>query len=253
MDLLVADPEGGKRRTVTVTTLRSEQPLRYRDWVETNRETVRRKTKGRVGYIHIPNMGPQGYAEFHRYWVSEVGRDGLVIDVRFNGGGFVSQILLEKLIRRRVGWDTQRWGDPVPYPFESPAGPLVALTNERAGSDGDIFSHCFKLYGLGPLIGKRTWGGVVGIWPRHSLVDGTVTTQPEFSFWFEDVGFGVENHGTDPDLEVENLPQDHRRGKDPQLDAGIREILRQLKENPPVMPDLMKRPKLGLPRLPKRK
>jgi tricorn protease len=130
---------------------------------------------------------------------------------------------------------------------------MVALTNERAGSDGDIFSHCFKLFGLGPLIGKRTWGGVIGIWPRHLLVDGTITTQPEFSFWFQDVGFGVENYGTDPDIEVEILPQDHRRKKDPQLDRGIAEVSRLMEEAPAVKPDLAKRPKLGLPRLRRRR
>ena len=92
---------------------------------------------------------------------------------------------------------------------------MVALTNEHAGSDGDIFSHTFKLMKLGPLVGKRTWGGVIGIWPRHSLVDGTVTTQPEFSFWFDDVGWGVENYGTDPDIEVDNAPQDYVRGARP--------------------------------------
>lgn len=252
VELTVAKSDGKGKRDVVVRTMRSEQPLRYRDWVESNREFVHGKSKGRVGYVHVPNMGPAGYAEFHRYFVAELDHEGLVVDVRHNGGGHVSPLLLEKLLRRRVGYDTQRWGDPVPYPSEAVMGPLVALTNERAGSDGDIFSHCFKLYGLGPLIGKRTWGGVIGIWPRHALVDGTITTQPEFSFWFEDVGFGVENYGTDPDIEVENHPQDYRRGRDRQLERGVAEILKMLKEKPPVIPDLSKRPKLGLPKLPKR-
>ncbi len=231
--LRVAAP-GGRPRTVTVKALASERALRYRDFVEGCREEVHRRTKGRVGYVHIPNMGPQGYAEFHRYFLAELYRDGLLIDVRFNGGGHVSCLLLEKLLRRRIGWDVQRWGEALPYPYEAPAGPMVALTNERAGSDGDIFSHAFKLYRLGPLIGRRTWGGVVGIWPRHALVDGTVTTQPEFSFWFSDVGFAVENYGTDPDIDVENLPQDYAKGRDAQLERGIVEILRLLKERPPA-------------------
>jgi len=252
VELTVTDPGGRKKRRVTVKTLRHERSLRYRDWVEQNREYVHRKTRGRVGYIHIPSMGPQGYAEFHRYFIAEVDRAGLIIDVRFNGGGHVSPLLIEKLLRRRVGYDAQRWGEPEPYPAESPSGPMVALTNERAGSDGDIFSHCFKLYGLGPLIGKRTWGGVVGIWPRHALVDGTVTTQPEFSFWFEDVGFGVENYGTDPDIEVEILPQDYRRGKDTQLDRGIIEVTRVIKEKPALKPDLSTRPSRKAPKLPRR-
>ena len=126
---------------------------------------------------------------------------------------------------------------------------MVALTNEHAGSDGDIFSHAFKLYGLGPLVGKRTWGGVIGIWPRHALVDGTITTQPEFAFWFDDVGWGVENYGTDPDIEVEIRPQDHAAGRDPQLERAIREIKRLLRERKPAVPKLDQRPDLRAPKL----
>ncbi len=129
---------------------------------------------------------------------------------------------------------------------------MLALTNEQAGSDGDIFSHCWKLFRLGPLVGRRTWGGVVGIWPRHRLVDGSVTTQPEFSFWFKDVGFGVENHGTDPDVDVDIAPHEHAAGKDPQLDLGVRMLLDALKKDPPRVPSFRPRPKLSLPKLPKR-
>ena len=130
-------------------------------------------------------------------------------------------------------------------------GPLVALTNEQAGSDGDIFSHGFKMMKLGPLIGKRTWGGVIGINPRHPLVDGTITTQPEFSFWFSDVGWGVENYGTDPDIEVDITPQDYVRGFDAQLERGIEEIMKLMAENPPQLPEFKDRPSRALPKLPK--
>jgi tricorn protease len=194
-------------------------------------------------------MGPIGYAEFHRYFMSEVDRDGLIIDVRFNGGGHVSQLLLEKLLRRRVGYDANRWGQPEPYPADAPMGPMVALTNEYAGSDGDIFSHCFKLYGLGPLIGKRTWGGVVGIWPRHFLVDGTVTTQPEFAFHFDDVGWGVENYGTDPDIEVDIRPQDHAAGRDPQMERAISEVEKLMRRQRPHRPEFRRRPALRTAKL----
>lgn len=227
----------GKRRTVVVRALKEEFSLRYRAWVEGNREWVHAHSKGQVGYVHVPNMGPLGYSEFHRYYLAEVSCPALLIDVRNNGGGHVSQLLLEKLARRRLGYDLQRWGQPLSYPMHAPAGPILALTNEYAGSDGDIFSHCFKLMKLGPLMGKRTWGGVVGIWPRHPLVDGTVTTQPEFSFWFNDVGYGVENYGTDPDIEVENRPQDVVAGRDPQLERAAAELLRMLKENPVALPE----------------
>ncbi len=219
------------KRRVSVKTLYDETKTRYRDWVESNRRRVHETSKGRVGYVHVPDMGPNGYAEFHRSYLAEVDREALIVDVRCNGGGHVSQLLLEKLARKRIGFDVNRWGESMPYPGDSPAGPLVALTNEAAGSDGDIFSHCFKLMKLGPLIGTRTWGGVVGIWPRHFLADGSVTTQPEFSFWFKDVGFGVENYGTDPDEVVELMPQDIAKGRDPQLERGMERALQLLKKH----------------------
>jgi tricorn protease len=239
----------GTPRTVTVKAVGDERAARYRDWVEANRRSVHAATDDRVGYIHVPDMGPDGYAEFHRGFLVEYDRDALILDVRVNGGGHVSGLLLEKLARKRVGYDFPRWAAPKPYPDESPTGPMVALTNELAGSDGDIFSHTFKLMKLGPLVGKRTWGGVIGIWPRHRLVDGTVTTQPEFSFFFDDVGWRVENYGTDPDIEVDNAPQDYARGADPQLDRAIQVALDELAKRPPHRPRPTDRPLRVAPRL----
>ena len=246
--LALGDESGKNARTVMVKTLRQETPLRYREWVERNRDYVHEKTNGRAGYVHVPNMGPIGYAEFHRYFLAETDRDGLVIDVRFNGGGHVSQLLLEKLARRRIAWVQTRWFGTQPYPDDSPAGPMVALTNEYAGSDGDIFSHNFKQMKLGPLLGKRTWGGVIGIWPRHTLIDGGVTTQPEFSFWFTDVGWQIENYGVDPDIEVEYRPQDYVAGIDPQLDRGIAELMKRL-ETESKRPQFGPYPDRSLPKL----
>lgn len=220
-DVTLTIARGGERKRVLVRTLRDERMLRYRAWVEENRRIVHERSAGNVGYVHIPDMGPWGFAEFHRGFLSEFDRTGLIVDVRYNRGGHVSPLLLEKLARKRVGYDISRYGPPVPYPPESVAGPIVAITNQFAGSDGDIFSHCFKLYKLGPLVGMRTWGGVVGINPYHRLVDGTLTTQPEYSFWFTDVGWGVENYGTDPDIEVDIAPQDSRAGIDPQMDRAL--------------------------------
>ena len=227
-----------------VKTLKQETLLRYRDWVNTNAEYVKKKTKGKVGYIHIPNMGAQGFAEFHRHYLQTYDSDALIVDVRYNGGGHVSQLLLEKLTRQRNGVCESRWFGELSVPDESPAGPIVALTNEYAGSDGDIFSHTFKMKNLGPLIGKRTWGGVVGIWPRHTLADGSITTQPEFSHWYEDVGWDVENYGTDPDIDVDIAPHDYKNGKDPQMDRAISEVLKLVKKQPPYRPKLDKRPDL---------
>jgi tricorn protease len=239
-------------RVVTVRALADERPARYRDWVDGNRAYVHDRTEDRVGYLHIPDMAVAGYAEFHRGFLREYDREALVIDVRFNRGGNVSSLLMEKLARRRLGYNYPRWSVPDPYPAYSPRGPLVALTNERAGSDGDIFCHTFKLLGLGPVVGKRTWGGVIGIWPRHALADGTVTTQPEFSFAFDDVGWRVENYGTDPDIEVDIAPQDHARGVDTQLDRAIEETLKLLEQHPAHTPNPADRLRLVTPKLPPR-
>jgi tricorn protease len=237
----------GETRSVTVRALADESGARYRDWVEANRRLVHEQTQGRVGYVHIPDMWGDGYAEFHRYYLSEYDHNGLIVDVRWNGGGAVSGLVLEKLARPRLGYDYQRWSPPNPYIYHSPRGKLVAITDENAGSDGDIFSHGFKMMGLGPLIGKRTWGGVVGISPYLPLVDGTITTQPEFSFWFKDVGWGVENYGTDPTIDVDYAPQDYARGFDPQLARGIAEALRLVEEYPSLDPTPDKPPRRGYP------
>jgi tricorn protease len=235
--------------TATIKPLVDEALLRYRSWVEANRALVAERTDGRAGYLHIPDMGPRGFAEFHRALLTEVDKDGLVVDVRFNRGGNVSQLLLEKLARRRLGWGVSRWNEPEPFPRDSPSGPMVCLTDEMSGSDGDIFSHTFKLLGLGPLIGTRTWGGVVGIWPQQSLVDGTVTTQPEYGHWFDDVGFSVENYGTDPDIEVVIRPQDHAAGRDPQMERGLTELSKLMKSHRPSAPDVTTRVSLVPPLL----
>jgi tricorn protease len=247
VELTVADSRGRRPRRVVVATLRDEDSLRYREWVERNRRYVHDATDGRVGYVHVPDMIARGYAEFHRSFASEADRDALLVDVRDNSGGFVSQLLLEKLARRRVGYDLLRYAPPEPYPSESAAGPMVCLTNQNAGSDGDIFSHCFKLFGLGPLIGTRTWGGVVGINVIRKLVDGGLTTQPQASFWFVDVGFGVENYGTDPDIVVDKTPQDWGADADPQLDRAIAVLDRERRRHKRVDPMTTKRPRLPLP------
>lgn len=254
VELTLARGEGvaAPRREVLVSLLTDETPARYREWVERNRAWVHAHSGGRVGYFHLPDMMSAGFAEFHRYFEAESDRDGLIVDLRYNRGGHVSQLLLEKVARRRVGFASARWGRPTPYPEASTAGPVVALTNEHAGSDGDIFSHCFKLMGLGTLVGKRTWGGVIGIWPRHALVDGSQTTQPEYSFWFKDVGWGVENYGTDPQIEVDNAPQDGAAGRDRQLETALATAFEAIARDGVSRPDFGPRPNLALPPLPPR-
>lgn len=249
---LTLEGEAG-RREVLVSLLADEAPARYREWVERNRAWVHERSGGRVGYVHLPDMMSAGFAEFHRYFATESDRDGLVVDVRYNRGGHVSQLLLEKVARKRIAWNLMRWGRPESYPEAAPAGPVVALANEHAGSDGDIFSHGFKLMGIGPLVGQRTWGGVIGIWPRHGLADGTTTTQPEYSFWFKDVGWQVENHGTDPTIAVDNAPQDAAAGRDRQLEVALDTVLERIAREGVACPAFGPRPQLAAPPLPPRR
>ena len=250
--LTLAPAAQGPTREVLVTLLADETPARYREWVESNRAWVHTQSGGKVGYLHLPDMMSAGFAEFHRYFAAESDRDGLVVDLRYNRGGHVSQLLLEKVARRRVAWNQMRWGQPEPYPEAAAAGPVVALANEHAGSDGDIFSHNFKLMGIGPLVGTRTWGGVIGIWPRHTLVDGSTTTQPEYAFWFKDVGWGVENHGTDPTIEVDNAPQDGAAGRDRQLEVALATALEAIARDGVARPAFGPHPQLAPAPLPPR-
>ncbi len=253
--LTLAGAEGA-RREVLVTLLADETPARYRAWVEANRAWVHEASAGRVGYFHLPDMMSAGFAEFHRYFATECDHDALIVDVRYNRGGHVSELLLEKVARKRIAWNVARWGRPTSYPDEAPAGPVVALTNEHAGSDGDIFSHGFKLMGIGTLVGQRTWGGVIGIWPRHALVDGTEVTQPEYSFWFKDVGWGVENYGTDPQVVVDNAPQHdafNAPQRDRQLATALAEALQRVASKGVARPDFGPRPRLSAGPLPPRR
>lgn len=222
--------DGDPPRRVPVRAIADESPARYRDWVEANRALTHDLSGGRVGYLHVPDMNLRGYAEFTRGFLAEHDREALVVDVRFNSGGFASWLMLEKLARRRQGHETGRWSGRAPYPPESPHGPMVALTNEHAGSDGDIFSHVFTQMGLGPLVGKRTWGGVVATWPRHNLVDGTTTTQPEFAYEFH--GRWLENHGVEPDVVVDPAPHEHAEAVDHQLTTAIHLAMTQLPATP---------------------
>ncbi|MHC4597511.1 MAG: S41 family peptidase [Planctomycetota bacterium] len=243
---------GEETRTVTVKALANDMAPRHREWVAGNTRRVHEETGGRVGYIHLSDMGAQGFSEFHRAYLTEVEYDGLIVDVRFNSGGHVSPLILSRLMRRQTGYSIGRWIDPHPRPPDAFGGPIVGITDEFSGSDGDSFSHNFKQLGIGPLIGKRTWGGIVGLNPTHPLVDGTVTTQPEYFNWYTDVGYGLENHGAEPDIVVEITPREYAEGRDPQLEKAIETALDLLEKHPPVRPDFGPRPDRSLPRLPER-
>ncbi len=232
----MAPAAGGDPRHTVVVPTDDEEALRYHAWVADRRAHVHELSGGRLGYLHVPDMMGAGWAQIHRDLVVEVAREGLIVDVRENRGGHTSQLVVEKLARRIVGWDVPRGKRPMSYPLDAPRGPVVAVANEFSGSDGDIVNAAVKALGIGPVVGTRTWGGVVGIDSRYRLVDGTLVTQPKYAFWFEELGWGVENHGVDPDVEVPQTPQDHVAGRDPQLDEAVRIALEALSRTPAKTP-----------------
>ncbi len=234
VELTIGPAQGGEARRTVVTTLRDERRLRYQDWVAGRRQLVRELGDGRVGYLHVPDMMSVGWADFNRDLHTEMEHDALVVDLRSNGGGHISELVVEKLARRVIGWEVPRGLLPQTYPRDAPRGPVVALTDEFAGSDGDIVTAAIKALGLGPVVGTRTWGGVIGFDDFHSLADGTRITVPRYAVWIEGFGWSLENHGVDPDFEVVPSPDDHAAGRDPQLEAGVRMALKALASHPAV-------------------
>ena len=222
-----------KPRTYTVVPAANEFPFRYRAWVKENREKVARATGGRAAYIHLPNTAMGGVEEFTKQYYPQVDREALIVDERWNGGGFIPDFFVERLARRTVAYWSTREGDDFRSPQSAIDGPKCMLINHYAGSGGDALPHYFRLEGLGPLIGTRTWGGLVGISRDLPLMDGGVVTIPDFGMWSpRDGKWEIENHGVDPDIEVEFLPEDGVAGRDPQLDKAIEWINAELAKNP---------------------
>ncbi len=223
-------------REVTVRPISNEYELRYRYWVESNRRKVDQATGGRVGYIFIPDMGGGGLNEFSESFFPQFNKEGLIIDVRYNGGGFVSEMILEKLRRQVVGMGCSRNGADYTYPERTFYGYMACIANQYSASDGDNFPYYFREYGLGPVIGMRTWGGVIGIRGFPSLVDGGYVTVPEFAPFSMQGQWVMENHGVDPDIQVDNPPDEVIRGRDPQLERAIQVIMKELEEKPKKLP-----------------
>ncbi|WP_432033121.1 S41 family peptidase [Streptomyces antibioticus] len=248
-----AEGEAGRSRRVAVVPLIDERPLRYQDWVAKRRAVVRELSGGKCGYLHIPDLGGSGWAQFNRDLRMEVSRPALIVDVRGNAGGHISELVVEKLTRTILGWDLTRNAQPVSYASNAPRGPVVALADEATSSDGDMITAAFKLLGLGPVVGQRTWGGVVGMTGRHQLGDGTVITVPMNAAWFDAYGWSVENRGVIPDLEVLRTPLDWAEGRHAQMDDAIRLALDLLTTNPPASPpDYSTVPNRSRPKLPPR-
>jgi tricorn protease len=225
---------GGADRRVVVVPLPSERATRYYDLVARQRAAVHEASGGRLGYLHVSGTNPAGWADLHRDLHTEFTRDGLIVDLRDAQGGDASGLVAERLGRRIIGWYLSRHEGPSSYPFETPRGPVVAMTNEYAMSGGDIVVQALKSYGI-TVVGARTWGGVIGCY-FNALVDGTLVTQPASALWLPGLGWGVDNYGVEPDVEVAIAPHDWAAGRDPQLDTAVRLALQALEQHPPATP-----------------
>jgi tricorn protease len=221
-----------------VEPIDDEDDLLYLEWVLRNRQRVEQRSGGRLGYLHIPDMGPGGLAEWIKWFYGQIRKEGMVIDVRSNGGGNVSPMVIERLRRDVLMVDFERHRE---IPDTSPGvvfnGHLACLIDEDTASDGDLFAYVFRAAGLGPLIGKRSWGGVVGIYGRGPLIDGGSVSVPEAGNADPQGNWVIEGHGVDPDIVVENHPRDLQQGIDAQLDRAIDELLAKLEREPKRLPE----------------
>jgi tricorn protease len=223
-------------RETTYVPVSSEKSLRYLGWVLGNYDKVTEMTDGKVGYLHIPDMSAPGIAEFIKWFYPQIRKQGLVVDVRSNGGGNVSQWIIERLDSKLLGTRFGRLYDPpLTYPSTVFYGHMACLLSETSASDGDIFPHYFRRAGLGPLIGKRSWGGVVG-GSSLPLIDGGSVFVPRSATNDVDGRYIIEGHGVEPDIEVENDPKSVIEGRDPQLEAAVAEILAAIERDPMVLP-----------------
>ena len=234
-------PDSKNSRTVSVEPIASEDALRNRDWVEGNLRRVREATGGRAAYVYVPDTGRSGHEYFKRYFYPQSDKDAIILDERFNGGGLIADYYISHLLRQPLAMWATRFGDDLREPGAAIAGPKVMLIDETAGSGGDMLPWMFHKLRLGPLVGKRTWGGLVGVLDVPPLMDGTHVTAPNIAIW-ADGRWVVENEGVPPDVEVEQWPAAVIAGKDPQLEKAIEIVLSGLAKHPPLVPQRPKYP-----------
>jgi len=230
------NPDGSGARTVSVVPIANEGALRNRDWVEGNLKKVEQATNGRVAYVYVPNTSTAGHTYFKRYFYPQAYKEAIIIDERFNGGGQVADYYIDHLRKPLVSYWAMRYGEDLKTPGASIQGPKVMLIDETAGSGGDLLPWMFRKFKLGKLIGKRTWGGLVGTLGFPVLMDGGVVTAPNLAIWTPEEGWTVENEGVPPDIEVEQTPADVIAGRDPQLEKAIQVVMEELKKNPALQP-----------------
>ncbi len=225
-------PDGKGARTVTVVPIPGEMSLRNRNWIDWNRRTVDELSGGRLAYVYLPNTSVDGYTNFNRYYFAQLGKEGAVIDERFNGGGSAADYVIDYLRRPLLNYWMTREGQDFTTPFGSIFGPKVMVTNMYAGSGGDALPWYFRRAGIGPLVGTTTWGGLVGIYGYPELIDGGSVTAPRVAFYNPEGEWDVENHGVAPDIEVEYTPALWRGGHDPQLEKAVEVVMAQLQKSP---------------------
>jgi len=235
--LTIADsPDGKNKHEVTVKPIRNEMKLRLKAWIDHNREVVNKKSDGKIGYIYMSDMEALGMNQFIRQFYTQLDKQGLIVDDRYNGGGFIAPIALERLRRVLVSMETDRARPSIKDPGAVLHGYKAALINSYSASDGDIFPYYFKQYKLGPLIGTRTWGGVSGYNHVWQLIDGGNLVVSQNSLYGLHSNWILENHGVEPDINVDDLPGDVVAGKDNQLDTAIDNLMQKIKENPMPLP-----------------
>lgn len=220
-------------REVVIEPLRSDGSLRMLNWIEENRKKVDEATNGRVGYVYLPDTASDGYYFFNRYYFSQIDKEGLIVDERYNGGGKVADYMIDLMSRPLINWWATRDMAVYSTPQASHFGPKILITNQFAGSGGDWLPMAFKRRGVGKVVGKRTWGGLVGIGGTPALIDGGYVTTPGFGVFSPEGDWEIENYGVDPDIEVEQTPKEIIEGKDPQLDRAIQEIMKEINATTP--------------------
>jgi tricorn protease len=229
--------DGTGARDVTVVPAASETMLRHLAWIDANRRTVDRLSDGKLAYIYVPNTANAGYTRFNRYFFAQQDKLGAVVDERFNGGGNIADYMVDYLRRSApFNYVTQRHGEDVPIPAGAIYGPKVMLINEYAGSGGDELPWLFRRFKVGPLVGTRTWGGLVGIGGYPQLMDGGAVTAPRVAIWSYEGKYEVENQGVAPDIEVEFDPAAWRAGHDPQLERAVAILMEELARSPVTTP-----------------
>jgi tricorn protease len=227
------NPSMDGSREVAAVPVETEFGLRNLAWIESNRRKVDQMTNGRVAYVYLPNTAMAGFENFNRYYFSQVGKEGAVIDERFNGGGLVAEYIVDYLNRPLLSYWTTRYGENFTTPQNAIFGPKAMIINQYAGSGGDALPWMFRKRGIGPLIGKRTWGGLVGIFGFPQLIDGGSVTAPNLAFWNPfSKEWEVENHGVPPDEDVELDPAAVKAGHDPQLEKAVELIMAEMKKKP---------------------